>query len=532
MYPSRQTFFVLGLSRSGRASAEFLLSKGAKTYVYDDASSERIESVMQALEKRGAKRVNKEQLTKIAEICSVLVLSPGIPIDHPLAVAFKRNGKAVVGETELASRYMRCPVIAVTGTNGKTTTVSLLTEMLRAGGKHAQACGNVGTPMLDFHALDENAIAVAEISSFQLETLNSLCPHVAVVLNISEDHLNRHYNMENYIFLKRKLLKNLSEAEYAVLNYDDAVVRTFAEKTKAKTLWFSVRERVNGAYYENGDLYFQDEKICSASELFLHGVHNIQNALSAIVSAKIVGINTADIKKALTSFKGVKHRIEKVGEVNGVTYIDDSKGTNVDATVKAVRCMKTETVLLLGGKNKGYDYAPLFSALAVSKVVHVVAYGENRHELYKCARAQAFDKITVCNRFALAVRIATLLAENGQTVLLSPASASFDEFASYEERGDTFVQIVQSLAQAQKTSQKGENDRVLQTATADATATANPCANADTTTDATATANPCADTHAKDGIRADANAEFEFTIDASAGEKTFEQSCVTEEESE
>ncbi len=450
MYPNQQIFFVLGLSRSGRASAEFLLSRGAKTYIYDDVSSERIETTMRELEEKGAKRVPKDRLMKTAEVCDVLVLSPGIPIDHPLAVAFKRNGKAVVGETELAARYMRCPVVAITGTNGKTTTVSLLTEILQAGGISAKACGNVGTPMLDFWELEENGVAVAEISSFQLETLNSLCPHVAIVLNVTEDHLNRHYNMENYIFLKAKLLKNMSEAEYAVLNYDDRIVRGFAEKTKAKIVWFSVRERVNGAYYENGELYYNGEKICAASELFIHGLHNIQNALSAVAAAKIMGVKTEDIVAALSSFKGVKHRIESVGEVNGVTYIDDSKGTNVDATVKAVRCMKTETVLLLGGKNKGYDYAALFSALSSSNVVHAVLYGENRHELYKCAREQSFERITLCDKFEFAVRVAAMIATSGQTVLLSPASASFDEFASYEERGDTFVRIVHSLGEEQK----------------------------------------------------------------------------------
>ena len=450
MYPKQQIFFVLGLSKSGKSAAEFLLSRGATVYIYDDITSERVEKTAVELQEKGAKRVGKEDVSKTSELCDVLVLSPGIPIDHPLAVAFKRNKKAVVGETELAARYMRCPVIAITGTNGKTTTVSMLTEILCAGGYQAKACGNVGTPMLDFYALEENAVAVAEISSFQLETLNSLCPHIAIVLNVSEDHLNRHYNMENYVFLKAKLLKNCSEAEYALLNYDDPTVRSFAERTKAKTVFFSVRERVNGAYYENGTLYFKDEKILSAGELLLGGLHNIQNALASIAAAKIMGVETGAIVAALTAFKGVRHRIELVGEVNGVAYIDDSKGTNVDATIKAVGAMKRETVLLLGGKNKGYDYARLFAALRKSPVAHAVLYGENRYELLKCARAQAFDRVSVCEQFELAVNIATMIAKRGQTVLLSPASASFDQFASYEERGEAFVKIVRALEKAEK----------------------------------------------------------------------------------
>ena len=447
MYPAKQVFFILGLSRSGKAAAEFLLSKRAAVYIYDDVPGGRVEEIAKELVKKGAKRVAKEQLSKLPDVCDALVLSPGIPIDHPLAVAFKRSGKAVLGETELAARYMRCPIVAITGTNGKTTTVSMLAEILSAGGLEAKSCGNIGTPMLDFCSLGENGVAVSEISSFQLETLNSLCPHVAVVLNITEDHLNRHYNMENYVFLKAKLLKNLSESEYAVLNYDDKTVRGFAEKTKAQIVWFSVRERVRGAYLENGSLYFGSEKILSSDEMLAEGMHNIQNALAAIAAAKIMGISTETIAAALASFKGIKHRIEQVGEVEDVTFIDDSKGTNVDATLKAVGCMKRETLLLLGGKNKGYDYSRLFASLKNSKVIHAVLYGENRYVLLKCAREQGFDGITVCERFSVAVQVAALLAKRGQTVLLSPASASFDEFSSYEERGDAFVNVVRTLAQ-------------------------------------------------------------------------------------
>ncbi len=447
MYPAKQIFFILGLSRSGKAAAEFLLEKRAVVYIYDDVSGGRVEEIAKELVGKGAKMVAKEQLSKLPDVCDALVLSPGIPIDHPLAVAFKRSGKAVLGETELAARYMRCPIVAVTGTNGKTTTVSMLAEILSAGGLEAKACGNIGTPMLDFCSLGENGVAVSEISSFQLETLNSLCPHVAVVLNITEDHLNRHYNMENYVFLKAKLLKNLSESEYAVLNYDDKTVRGFAEKTKAQIVWFSVRERVRGAYLENGALYFGSEKILSSDEILAEGVHNIQNALAAIAAAKIMGIQAKTIAATLASFKGIKHRIEQVEEVEGVMFIDDSKGTNVDATLKAVGCMKRETVLLLGGKNKGYDYSRLIASLKNSKVIHAVLYGENRYVLLKCAREQGFEGITVCERFSVAVQVAALLAKRGQTVLLSPASASFDEFSSYEERGDAFVNVIRSLAQ-------------------------------------------------------------------------------------
>ena len=445
MYLKTQVFFVLGLSKSGKSVTEFLLSRGATVYLHDDLTSERIEQTAKDLVTKGAKRIRKDDLPNMPEICDVLVISPGIPIDHPVAVAFKRRGRAVVGETEIAARYIKSPLVAVTGTNGKTTTVSMIAECLKRGGRSAYACGNIGTPLVEYCNIPEEEIAVAEISSFQLETLNSLRPHAAVVLNITEDHLNRHYNMENYQFLKAKLLKNLTAAEYAVLNYDDEVVHSFAEKTKAQVLYFSVRERVYGAFYEQGDLYFGKEKIMSVSELPTEGVHNVQNALAVIAVAKIMGIKNEDIAAALKAFKGIRHRVEFVCEVNGVQFINDSKGTNVDATLKAIAMMKGETVLLLGGQNKGYDYGKLFSVLANSKVVRVVLYGENRFALLKSARSYDFNKVTMCEDFDFAVRIAAMLAKEGQTVLLSPASASFDEFAGYEERGDRFVEIVQAL---------------------------------------------------------------------------------------
>lgn len=445
MYPLRQKFLVFGVSRSGKSAAEFLLEKTATVYLYDELSNERVEKTLRDLEEKGAIPVAKQDLEKICEACDALVLSPGIPVDHPLAVSFKRSGKAVIGETELAARVLRCPIVAVTGTNGKTTVVSMLESVFKQGGRKAKACGNIGLPMIDVRDCGDDWIAVAEISSFQMETLHSLCPHISVILNITEDHLNRHYTMENYVFLKEKLLKNATETEYAVLNYDDEIVRGFAEKTKAKVVYFSVRERVRGAYYAQGDLYYFQEKILSVDELPIGGLHNVQNALAVIAAAKLMGIATSAIVSALTDFKGVKHRLEKAGVFDGVTYIDDSKGTNVDATLKAIAAMKTDTILLLGGKNKGYNYDRLFANFAKSKVIHAVLYGENRYALLKSAMGIGYEEITLCKEFEAAVRIAALRATGGQTVLLSPASASFDAFANYEERGERFVEIIRAI---------------------------------------------------------------------------------------
>ena len=456
MYIKRQSFLVFGLSRSGKAAAQYLLSHGATVYVYDEIESERIAQTTAELEKMGAKQFTKDKISIAPNFCDALVLSPGIPIDHTLAVAFKRAGKGVISECELAARRMLSPMIAITGTNGKTTTVNMLTEILKKGGLSAVACGNIGMPILEAVDKSQDEIFVAEISSFQLETLSSHFPHIAVVLNVTEDHLNRHYTMENYIFLKKKLLKNLTETEFAILNYDDLTVRAFAEKTKAKVLYFSLKERVYGGYLEKGDLYFGKEKIMSADDVSIGGAHNLQNALAAIVAAKIMGISSSDIAAALSFFKGVNHRIQTVDSINGVTYVNDSKGTNVDATLKAVAAMKTETVLLLGGKDKGYHYDALFGELKKTCVIHTVLYGENRYALLKSAQAVGFADVSLCVGFETAVRLAAMQAKQGQTVLLSPASASFDEFANYEERGDKFVEIVQSFAKAEKGDCKDE----------------------------------------------------------------------------
>lgn len=447
MYYPTQTFLVAGLSRSGVAAAELLVARHARAvYLYDDVSDEGVRKNIAHLEQLGCRSVAKEELTASAAECDVLVLSPGIPIDHALPVLFRKEGKAIVGEAELAAREMRCPVVAVTGTNGKTTTVSMIEHIFNACHQRAVACGNVGRPLADcFGELGDDGIAVAEISSFQLETLTSLRPHVAVFLNIAQDHLNRHYTMENYIYLKQRLMKNCAESEYVVLNRDDDVIRSFAEKTRARVVWFSTEDRVDGAYIRDGTVWWREEKLVSLADLPLEGKHNEANALAAVCACKLMGVNGAYIAAALKTFKGIKHRLQKLGEVDGITFLDDSKATNVDAAIKAIESVKGESVLILGGKDKGYSYAPLFAAIRRSGVVHAVLCGENAFRLLDFAVKEGFTQVTLCRPFDLAVRVAFLTAQKGQNVLLSPASASFDAFKSYEERGDRFAAIMEEL---------------------------------------------------------------------------------------
>lgn len=457
MYFKNQKFLVAGMSRSGAASTDFLLKRGAVVYMYDDISDAAVRKTMNELSARGANVLPQGGVASAVDECDVLVLSPGIPIDHQLPVAFRKKGKRIIGEAELGCLYLRAALVAVTGTNGKTTTVTMIDEILRSAGLSSCACGNIGVPIsAKTDELGYDDIAVAEISSFQLETLSSIRPHVAVVTNITEDHLNRHYNMENYIFLKSKLLRNMRESEYAVLNHDDERVREFEKNVRCPVRFFSVKERVKGAYLYEGGLYFENEKIVDASALSLKGEHNIKNALAAICAAKLLGVESKAVGEALTKMRGVRHRIEKVAEVDGVTYIDDSKGTNVDATLTAVSCMQEDTVLLLGGKDKGYDYDKLFAKLAGSRVVHAVLYGENRFKLLSSAVKTGYAQVTLCAGFDLAVKIASMTAEKGQCVLLSPASSSFDMFSGYEERGEKFAKIVAELGSSENAAGVGE----------------------------------------------------------------------------
>lgn len=443
VYFKNQKFLVAGMSKSGESSARFLLRRGAEVYLYDDVVSDKISALMTELTLLGAHPVDADGLERAVSLCDILVLSPGIPIDNSLPVSFRRQGKCILGEEELGALFLRATAVAVTGTNGKTTTVSMIDGILKAAGKNSVMCGNIGNPLVgEVEKLDFDDFAVIEISSFQLETLSSLRPHVAVITNITEDHLNRHYNMENYIFLKSKILRNLRGSEYAVLNADDKIVGTFAEKIRSRVIFFSTKPRSDGVWCENGAVYCEGVRIFSVTDMQASGTHNVYNALAAIAAAEALGLDVKEAARAVCSFKGVRHRIETVCERDGKTYIDDSKGTNVDAAIKAVDCMRRETVMLLGGKDKGYEYYPLFKKIKESRVVHTVLYGENRFRLLSAAQEAGYSSFSLCTDFEMAVKLADHTAKSGQNVLLSPASSSFDEFSGYEERGDAFARMV------------------------------------------------------------------------------------------
>lgn len=441
-----QKFLVLGISKSGRSAGEYVLKSGGECYFYEELNSPVIDLAIKDLTALGGKRVDKENIDQIIEKIDAVIVSPGVPINHEIAVRAKKSGKRLISELEFGFSCLEPCVVAVTGTNGKTTTVSLIENVLKESKKETFAVGNVGVPVTgEVSRIGKDAVCVAEVSSFQLETTNYFRPHVACVLNVAPDHLERHYTMENYIFLKGKLLKNQTQTEYSVLNYDDQTVKEFQKNTLAKVVWVSLYERVDGAYRQNGKLYYNDEYVMDESELTIFGEHNVQNALFAIAVCKLLKVDTKIISNALSSFKGVKHRIELVCEKNGKKYFDDSKATNTASTITALNAMRSETVLILGGSEKGESFEPLFNKIRTSPIKHVVLTGASRYHMLDDAIKVGYSELTISSDFSSAVKIADKFAESGDAVLLSPACASFDCFKNYEERGQTFVNIVGEL---------------------------------------------------------------------------------------
>lgn len=446
MHLKTQKFLILGLSKSGVSVVKYALSKGAFCFIYEQLKNPKIEQAISELTELGAVYVDVDTVNGALENSDVIVLSPGVPINHEIAVNAKKLGKRIIGELEFGFLQFTPPLIAVTGTNGKTTTVTLIDAALREDGRKSCLVGNVGVPITSKIAeIDSDTYCVTEVSSFQLESVNAFCPHVACVLNLTPDHLERHYTMENYIFLKKRIFKNQRESEFTVLNYDDLTVRGFSMETRGKIIWVSLIEQVDGAYVSNGNLYWKGEQVISEAELRLKGKHNVYDSLFAIACLKLVGVKTESIYKAFKNFKGVKHRTELVAQKNGISFYNDSKATNTSSTISALSMMTAPTVLILGGSEKGEEYFELFKKIKESTVKHVVLTGASRFNMLDAAGKVGFSDLTLTSDFDVAIKIACVFAESGDNVLLSPACASFDKFSSFEERGEHFIKVLEGL---------------------------------------------------------------------------------------
>lgn len=442
---------VIGMARSGAASAELLHRLGAQVYVYDLKTLEQLpEEVRAVLSKiEYTDLLGKDPMESIGEM-DLLVLSPGVPLGLPFIKRAYELGKKVIAEIELGFSVSKADFIAITGTNGKTTTTALTGEIFKNAGINTFVLGNIGVPITQ-EALHtkEGDVVVAETAALQLDTIDEYCPKGSAVLNITEDHLDRYGTMEHYIAAKAKVFKNQRTQDYCVLNYDDETVRALAEQVRARVFWFSTeKELENGAFVLDGKIVFAEDgnrtEILQASELIIPGKHNLGNALAATALACLYGIGGEVVAKTLREFKGVEHRIEFVREVNEVVFINDSKGTNPDASIKAIQAMDRPTVLILGGYDKQSDFTDLFNAFT-ENVKAVIVLGATAGKIIDAAQTVGFENYIRAQGFEDAVLKAYSVANRGWTVLLSPACASWDMFEDFEKRGKEFKRIVKGL---------------------------------------------------------------------------------------
>lgn len=442
---------VIGAGLSGCAAAIFLAGKGADAVLADNKQAAELPD-LSAVTEAGA-QLHLGGMPADAAAFDLAVISPGVPLEIPIVEALQAADVPVIGELELAYQFGHSPFLAITGTNGKTTTTTLLGYILEKAGIEELVGGNIGAALVsDIEKLPEDAPVVAELSSFQLETAVDFKAHIAAFLNLTEDHLYRHHTMENYGAIKCKIFAHQTKDDFAVLNYDDEAVRAYAEKLTGRVVFFSRKNEVaEGMFVRDGQLIWRFDgeecELMAAADIMIKGPHNLENALAAATMAALFGVDMGYIRAALADFPGVEHRQEPVGEFGGVLYINDSKGTNPDSTIMALLACERPTVLILGGYNKESDFHPLID-LIKEKVKHIVLVGTTADII-----AATLDEAGIScyehagKDFEKCVRLAMAAAEPGDEVLLSPACASWDMFSGFEERGEVFKQLVKKLAQ-------------------------------------------------------------------------------------
>ena len=443
---------IVGMARSGIAAAQLLHKAGAVVTVNDGKAEDTFGDKLDVLREMGLQFRLGENGLDALENQDVLVISPGVPIDAPIVKKAEMLRIPVLGEMEMAAGFLPCDMVAVTGTNGKTTTVSLLGAIFREAGKLCYVAGNIGYPLSSAAMLAKKEdVVVAEVSSFQLETTKSFHPLSAAVLNVTEDHLNRHGTMEVYTGLKKHIFDAQAQNDYAVLNYEDDACREMANELHSHVLYFSrLHEVPEGAFVRNGQIIFrldgEEKTICRADEVKIPGPHNLENALAATAIAASRGVPGAVIRHALRTFAGVEHRIEFTRELDGVRYINDSKGTNTDSTIKAVQSMLAPTVIILGGYDKHVSFAPLAQEIEKTPLIsHCVLIGETAGQIEKALQDEGYTAITHAKTLKEAVQLCHDMAKPGSNVLFSPSCASFDMFEDFEQRGRIFKQLVNQL---------------------------------------------------------------------------------------
>ena len=447
---------VFGSGISGTGAVKLLAQVGAQIILYDGNENLKEEDIRKKLPEGCSCEILLGELPdEVIESLDLAVMSPGVPQDIPPVERLKKKGVRIWGEVELAYQMGKGKVMAVTGTNGKTTTTALLGEIMKAYSDSVFVVGNIGNAYTAA-ALDtkEDSYVVAEISSFQLETIETFAPEVSAILNITEDHLNRHHTMEEYIRVKELITANQTKEDFCILNYEDPVLRDFAEKCPAAVVFFSSERRLSQGIFLDGDRILlrqdgQETEIVKTGELYLLGRHNYENVMAAAAMAWCAGVPVEIIRKTAMEFRAVPHRIEFVEEINGVAYYNDSKGTNPDAAIKGIQAMERPTLLIGGGYDKESSYEEWIRSFD-GKVKYLVLIGQTREKIEKAAHECGFYNTILAENLEEAVKICAEKAEKCDAVLLSPACASWGQFDNYEQRGDKFKEYVRNM-------KKGEN---------------------------------------------------------------------------
>ncbi len=444
---------VCGMARSGSAAAELLCKLGACVTISDVKEESAFDGALEPLKRLGCRFALGRSPENDLDGQDMMVISPGIAWAKPFVQEALSRGIEVIGELELGARLTRGALVAITGTNGKTTTTTLVGEMLKAAGRTTHVVGNIGYPITATAGISgPDDVTVAEVSSYQCEGISTFHPKVGAVLNITEDHIARHGSMETYIAMKRRIFANQTPEDVAVFNGDDPICREMAKGLKAQVAWFSRRERVEyGAYVEDDHIVLklgrERQSVCRCDEVRIPGSHNLENALAAVVIAGVMGVSCETMREVLRDFAGVEHRIETVRTLQGVTWINDSKGTNVDSTLKAIDSMRAPTVLILGGSDKGVSFEPLAKSIAATPAIeHCVLIGDTADKIRSALDSVGYTAYTMVGHdFDACIAACRSLAHSGGNVLLSPACASFDMFKDYEDRGRVFKEKVMAL---------------------------------------------------------------------------------------
>ncbi len=436
---------IIGLARTGVAAARLLARMGARATVTDMKKESELARFTGELPENVKKIFGGHDGVTIGDY-DLAVISPGVPWDASLPLSIRGAGIKLVSEIELAFTLLLAPVIAITGTNGKTTTTTLIGLMLEEGGNKTYVGGNIGAPLSDAVDMEKDWV-VSEVSSFQLEGIRSFRPRIGLILNITPDHLDRHKTMEVYTALKARIFENQSEGDTLILNAQDSVTRSLLPDASVQTLWFGLRRHgKNGAWIEDGRAIASvgpsKVELFEVKDLQIPGVHNLENALAASLAAFIAGVGPDHIKKVIKSFRGLAHRMEMVDEIEGVTFLNDSKGTNVDATIKSLSGYNKNVVIIAGGSSKGASFAPLARAIR-AHAKGAVLTGETAPAI--TAALGGFTPVKTAEDMGEAVASAKAMCAPGDFVLLSPACASFDMFKNYEDRGDKFKEAVARL---------------------------------------------------------------------------------------